>query len=177
MDIRSVPCHLSSMTPSNDTPLPSRKRPSRNSVRGNSDNRPIVLFVTVNAARRQRVFDHPAAMDCLLDAWRNAQDWLVSRYMIMPDHVHLLCVPGRIPVPDFHRWMKYWKGKASLSFPLPHSHPLWQRQCWDTQLRCGEHFSAKWEYIRANPVRKGLVAHADDWPFQGTLFPIVWLEH
>ncbi len=158
------------------TAFHSRKRPSRNSVHG-GDGHPVVLFVTVNAEHRQRVFDHPAAVDCMLDAWRNARDWLVSRYVIMPDHVHLLCVPGGIPVPDFHRWMKYWKAKVALSFPLPHSHPLWQRQCWDTQLRGGEHFSAKWEYIRANPVRKGLVANPDDWPYQGMLFPVAWLEH
>lgn len=162
------------MTSSDNTPYPTRRRPSRNSVHEPLDNRTVLLFVTVNAARRQRVFDHPAAVDCLLDAWRNAKDWLVCRYMVMPDHVHLLCTPGAIPTPDFHRWMHFWKSLAARTFPLPHARPLWQRQCWDTQIRAGEHFSAKWEYIRNNPVRKGLVAHPDDWPFQGTLFPFHW---
>ena len=169
-------CHPFSMFHSDDTAFPVRKRPSRNSVGGLFFDRPIALFVTVNANRRQRVLAHPAAVACLLDAWKNAQDWLVSRYIVMPDHVHFLCVPGRIPVPDFHRWMKYWKAMVALSFPLLHARPLWQRQCWDTQLRDGEHFSAKWEYLRANPVRKGLVARADDWPYQGTLCPMAWLE-
>ena len=162
------------MTTYENTSHPSRKRPSRNSVLEPLDNRSVLLFVSVNADRRQCVFDHPDAVQCLLAAWRDARDWLVTRYMVMPDHVHILCTPGRIPTPDFHRWMKYWKAKVSLSFPRPHTRPLWQRQCWDTQVRSGEDFSEKWEYIRANPVRKGLVSHPDDWPYQGTLFPFFW---
>ncbi|MBR4188575.1 MAG: hypothetical protein IKQ55_01275 [Kiritimatiellae bacterium] len=158
-------------------PLPSRRRPSRNSVHERpGDRRPVILFVTAVADHRQPVFAHPDAHACLLDAWRAAKDWLVCRYVIMPDHIHLLCCPGALPVPDFHRWMKYWKAKVSFSFPLPHSRPLWQRQCWDTQIRAGEHFSAKWEYLRANPVRKGLVATPNDWPYQGELFSIPWRD-
>lgn len=52
--------------------------------------------------------------------------------------------------------------------------PLWQRQCWDTQLRTGESYDAKWDYVRNNPVRKGLVASPDDWPFQGELNVLSW---
>lgn len=154
--------------------IPSRRRPSRNSVRVPFDNRSVLLFVAVAANHRQCVLAHPAAVDCLLDAWRNACDWLVVRYMVMPDHVHFLCIPGAIPIPDFHRWMHYWKSLAARTFPLPHACPLWQRQCWDTQIRSGEHFSGKWKYIRANPVRKALVRHPDEWPYQGSLFPFRW---
>ena len=162
------------MTIPENTPFPTRERPSRNSVLTPLDNRSVLLFVTVNTNHRQRVFDHPAAVDCLLSAWRNARDWLVGRYMVMPDHVHLLCAPGRNPMPDFHRWMHFWKSLAARTFPLPHSLPLWQRQCWDTQIRQGEPFSEKWEYIRANPVRKGLVTRSEDWTYQGTLFHLAW---
>lgn len=95
----------------------------------------------------------------------------------MPDHVHLLCCPGTLPVPDFHTWMKYWKTLVARTFPVPHVRPLWQRQCWDVQIRTGENFAEKWAYIRANPVRKGLVSRADDWPYQGELFPIPWLSY
>ena len=156
------------------SPFTSRRRPSRNSVLERSDNQSVLLFVTVCANHRQRVFAHPSARDCLLAAWNDAQDWRIARYMVMPDHIHLLCFPGDSPIPDFHRWLKYWKAKVALSFPLPHARPLWQRQCWDTQIRQGEHFSEKWAYIRANPVRKGLVARPEDWPYQGTLHAFSW---
>ena len=52
--------------------------------------------------------------------------------------------------------------------------PLWQRGCWDVQLRQGESFAAKCEYIRNNPVRAGLVANADEWPYQGRLNNLMW---
>ncbi len=35
---------------------------------------------------------------------------------------------------------------------------------------------AKWEYVRNNPFRKGLVANADDWPYQGVLNDLEWYE-
>jgi hypothetical protein len=52
--------------------------------------------------------------------------------------------------------------------------PLWQRDCWDTQLRRGESYSAKWEYVRHNPVRAGLCAAPDEWPFRGEVNELMW---
>ena len=47
--------------------------------------------------------------------------------------------------------------------------PLWQPGFFDRALRNDESYSQKWEYVRANPVRAGLVARADEWPYQGEL--------
>jgi hypothetical protein len=33
-------------------------------------------------------------------------------------------------------------------------------------LRSDESLSEKWEYVRQNPVRAGLVEHSEDWPYQ-----------
>ena len=56
------------------------------------------------------------------------------------------------------------------------SRPLWkwQSDCWDTQLRNGEQYCEKWEYVRQNPVRERLVATAGEWPWQGELNVLVW---
>ena len=54
--------------------------------------------------------------------------------------------------------------------------PLFQPDCWDRQLRSGESYSQKWQYVRNNPVRKGLVANADDWPYQGEMNVLQWHE-
>ncbi len=32
----------------------------------------------------------------------------------------------------------------------------------------------KWEYIRHNPVRAGLVNDPDDWPYQGEMHVLRW---
>jgi putative transposase len=36
-------------------------------------------------------------------------------------------------------------------------------------LRSSESYSGKWNYVRDNPVRAGLIASADDWPYFGTI--------
>ena len=51
----------------------------------------------------------------------------------------------------------------------------WQEgKPWDTRLRRSESYQEKWQYVRENPVRKGLVENADDWPYQGMLNVLPW---
>jgi len=52
--------------------------------------------------------------------------------------------------------------------------PVFQRDCWDTQLRRGESYHDKWEYVRNNPVRRGLAESADTWPYWGVINELVW---
>ena len=153
---------------------PVRKHPSRNSVHTTRDNRAIILFVTVVTNKRQCVLDDGSVQSVLLDVWQNTKGWVVGRYTIMPDHIHFFCAPTEYPPSDFHVWMACWKRMVSNRFPCPHALPLWQRDCWDTQLRCGESYAGKWEYVRANPVRRGLVESAEAWPYQGGLNVLTW---
>jgi putative transposase len=72
--------------------------------------------------------------------------------------------------------MRYWKGQLSKRLKA-HENGLrvtWQSDHWDTRLRSEASYDAKWDYVRNNPVRKGLVAAADDWPYQGTLHDLRW---
>ena len=69
--------------------------------------------------------------------------------------------------------MCYWKSRATIGIGK-HKGEVWQRDHWDTQLRRGESYDEKWEYIRNNPVRHGYVNNADDWPFQGVLNELRW---
>ena len=63
---------------------------------------------------------------------------------------------------------------AARTEPRPPMHHLFQMQCWDTQLRTGESYAQKWEYVRNNPVRKGLCQVPEDWPYQGELNVLAW---
>ena len=54
--------------------------------------------------------------------------------------------------------------------------PIWQIDAWDTQLRTGDSYSAKWAYVRNNPVRHKLVSSAEDWPYQGEIHTLLWHE-
>jgi hypothetical protein len=46
---------------------------------------------------------------------------------------------------------------------------LWQREFFDHVLRSSESYSGKWNYVRDNPVRAGLVSTADEWQYAGEI--------
>ena len=88
----------------------------------------------------------------------------VGGYVIMPDHLHLF-VRGQH---DFRlaTWARLLKQALRKSFPRM-EHPLWQRGFFDHVLRNDESYSQKWQYVRANPVRAGLVTDPDAWSYAG----------
>jgi putative transposase len=91
----------------------------------------------------------------------------------MPDHIHFFCAPNGMEVPSLEVWMRYWKSIATRNLEQPGG-SVWQRHHWDRQLRRGESYDAKWDYVRDNPVWHGLVSTADEWPYQGELNELRW---
>ncbi len=137
------------------------------------DGRPVIVFLTVCTKDRKPVLARPEVHRLLRDVWQEAASWLVGRYVIMPDHLHLFCAPGGHPV-DLARWVTYWKSLSTRRWPWPEEKPVWQRDFWDTQLRRGEKYEEKWAYVLENPVRKGLVKDAAEWPYAGELNVLPW---
>jgi len=64
--------------------------------------------------------------------------------------------------------------------PSRHTHSAvklpwrWQSDMWDVQIRSGEHYHEKWEYVRQNPLRAGLVQEPDEWPWNGEVNNLQW---
>ena len=50
----------------------------------------------------------------------------------------------------------------------------WQTGFFDHVLRSGESYGEKWEYVRMNPVRAGLAARPEDWPYAGEIEVLRW---
>jgi len=98
---------------------------------------------------------------------------MVGRYVVLPDHIHLFCSPGTYPAKPLIPWVRYWKSVVTKSTEAGPD-ALWEKDHWDTQLRREDSYAAKWEYVRHNPVRHGLVSRADDWPYQGEMHSLVW---
>jgi REP element-mobilizing transposase RayT len=102
----------------------------------------------------------------------------VGRYVIMPDHVHLF-VRG-----DRSFTLSSWIGglKRGMCVALlketqatrlpPQRTAFWQPGFFDHILRSDESYAEKWNYVRDNPVRAGLVRTADEWPYQGEIVVI-----
>jgi putative transposase len=151
-------------------------------------NQATILFVTVCTQDRRPVLACPPMHALLREAWSRAERWRVGRYMIMPDHVHLFCSPADRESENVKHWVAYWKGLVARALeghgPLapspggpaatPAGTGLWQRDCWDTQLRDARHYGEKWAYVAMNPVRKGLAARPEDWPYQGEVGLLQW---
>ena len=91
----------------------------------------------------------------------------VGRYVIMPDHVHFFV---RRPN-DFQlgRWVGMLKQALAKHIALAGTSPIWQRGFFDHVLRNDESYAQKWNYVRENPVRAGLVTNAEDWPYSGEI--------
>ncbi len=138
--------------------------------------RPIIIFLTVCTAAKKPILANDETHNLLLSAWSDARAWLVGRYVIMPDHVHLFCAPGSMDATTLARWVRYWKTLVSRRCPRPQEQPIWQKSCWDTQLRRGEAYAEKWEYVRHNPVRAGLCEDPEAWPYQGEINVLAWRD-
>jgi putative transposase len=95
----------------------------------------------------------------------------VGRYVIMPDHLHLfVCGPD-----DFRlgQWIGMLKQHlAKVIERTETSRPIWQRGFFDHLLRSAESYGQKWNYVRENSVRAGLVEKAEDWPYAGEIIII-----
>ena len=145
--------------------------PSRDHV-----NQSIIQYVTVDVAKRRPLLANPLSARVILVAWKAANYWLVGRYVLMPDHLHLFCAPAVFPPTPLQQWVLYWRAEATRRWPMPAEKPIWQKDFFDRQLRSGESYREKWDYVWRNPVRAGLVAHPEDWPYQGELNILQWHE-
>lgn len=150
--------------------LPVRKRPAHGVHI--IPYQPTIVFLTVCTSDHTPWLATPAVHDLLRTVWQEADAWLVGRYVIMPGHLHLFCAPGASDI-TLDNWVRYWKSQ----FTKRHGDPRhrWQDGHWDTRLRNGESYDAKWEYVRDNPRRHGLVKRASQWPYQGEIHELPWM--
>jgi putative transposase len=151
-----------------------------------------VFFVTACTHQRKRLLANEAvhtafiAFSALAFSTRNIA---VGRYVIMPDHIHLfVCGPEDF---ELGRWMGGLKQHLQKAIVERHAEelrpasptgrrlqkrvirpPVWQRGFFDHVLRNEESYAQKWDYVRDNPLRAGLVANADDWPYAGEIITI-----
>jgi len=125
-----------------------------------------LVYLTVTTDRRSRWLATEEPRRLLVESWQAARGWLVGYYILMPDHLHCLCAPGEGNY-TIERWIAYWKDQ----FGKKHRHEGWdwQPRGWHHHLRSDESYEEKLHYMRNNPVVAGLVARAEDWPWQGVV--------
>ncbi len=86
-------------------------------------------------------------------------------FVIMPDHVHLLIeVGGDMTI---EKAMQLIKGRFShrLSHEFGNKSEVWQRGFTEAQVLNKKDFEAHRAYIAENPIKAGLVASTEEYPF------------
>jgi REP element-mobilizing transposase RayT len=132
---------------------------------------PTIIFLTVCTKERRPLLASPEMHNHLREAWSDSSRWLVGRYMILPDHLHLFCSPLADCNIPLERWVAFWKNAVARKWKATQKTPetLWQKEFWDRRLRADESYNQKWDYVRNNPVRHGLCQKTEDWPHQGEI--------
>ena len=156
-----------------DEQYPDRKRPVHLPSLA-TGNRSSIQYITVCTKYRRPILANERLHQLLRQLWNDSSVYMVGRYVIMPDHIHLFCAPNSLSSPPLSRWVEYWKSRFATKAKLDLKGKLWQRDYWDRELRSGDSYSEKWAYVRNNPVRAGLVKKAEDWPFAGEIFQLSW---
>ena len=139
-------------------------------------NNPL-YFVTCCTERRRHLLTNARIYLAFIEFGERAYNVFgiaLGRYVIMPDHLHLFCAPNTLPSKSLKNWIAFWKNHVTRAWPRRDQVPIWQREFWDRQLRRGESYGEKWDYVENNPVRHGYVAHAEDWRYKGELNVLEW---
>ena len=87
--------------------------------------------------------------------------WCFELLVLMPDHLHgILSISERRKLDmEIRSWKRWIAATSGVTF---------QKGFFDHRLRGSESARGKWNYVSLNPVRKGLIEKAEDWPFRWT---------
>lgn len=136
-------------------------------------------FVTFSCYRRRRLLDHDRAKRVVLGVLNSQlgrQDGRCVGFVVMPDHVHAVV---RFPEPgQIGHFLKPWKPRGSVQIKrlmrsrsvryagtIDLTEPVWRAGYYDFNLFTEREVEEKLADMPRDPVRAGLVAKAEDWPW------------
>ena len=144
--------------------------PHARRLRGGRSSAPFqTYFVTKCVKERRPILAAAAAAEIVIESLahvrRQGQIKLLA-FVIMPDHYHavFLLLPGA----DLSGLMRRIGAHTGLQIrrTLDLGHLVWQGDgFYDHACRTDKEVLDAVDYVHDNPVRKGLVALAEDWPF------------
>ena len=83
----------------------------------------------------------------------------------MPNHIHLLIEILSGGLKTNLESFKGWTGRSAGRILQLEKHRFWQREWFDHWVRSPEEAAGIVDYIRNNPVKAGLVARFEEWPY------------
>jgi len=180
----------SPVAPATKTSTSSPAAPAAGKVKASHKARAGHLFVSATTHRRLPLFRYRPACEIFvqnLEFYRRKYGFRLHAYVLMPNHFHLLVdFPPNSSLVDFLRDFKsvvglrivQWAKGENLIKLLSHlavsrvprrrkdaRHAVWQRDSHLTPLLSERIIRQKLRYIHENPVRAGLVAAPEDYPY------------
>jgi putative transposase len=96
--------------------------------------------------------------------YRREHKFLLHRFVVMRDHVHLLLSPLGEDLPRAVQLIKggfSYRAKKELCVGFE----IWERGYVDHRIRDANDYWRHVEYIDQNPIRAGIVIQPDDYPY------------
>jgi len=124
-------------------------------------------FVSVSTWSRRSLLHTDRMARLFIDTlyrYRGRQKFLLHEFVVMPDHVHALLTPIAITLERAVQFIKggfSYRVKKELGLNLE----VWERGYVDHRIRDSVDYEQHVEYIRQNPVKAGIVVHAEDYAY------------
>jgi len=131
-------------------------------------------FITADTFQKHSLFQSQGLAELFLQVlfhYRSQHKYLLHEFVVMPDHFHLLITPTL----TLERALQLIKGGFSFRAKkeLGFGGEIWEKSFHDRRVRSWEQYCAFRRYIHLNPVRKGLVSRAEDYPYSSARSGVV----
>lgn len=127
-----------------------------------------VYLVTTVCHERRPHFVSAEQADPVVALLREDRLWRDSTalcWVLLPDHLHIVLQLGTSE--PLSKLMNRVKSLTARAAGIPGSMPIWMRGFHDRALRREEDLGAVVRYVSANPLRAGLVAVGQAYPYLG----------
>ncbi|MCH2209431.1 MAG: transposase [Lentisphaerales bacterium] len=119
------------------------------------------------------ILSNPEVAQLVIENWYffHYKRYDLVSYVVMPNHVHILIkiFKNQKLSEIIHSWKSYTANQiretlgAGWQPAIPGT--VWQKEYWDRFIRDENHLNKAISYILNNPVKAGLVAKPEDWPW------------
>jgi REP element-mobilizing transposase RayT len=144
--------------------------PHARRLRGGRMSAPFqAYFVTKCTEARRPILAVPAAAEIAIESLAHTRQQgriKLLAFVVMPDHYHAVfsLLPGHDLSDLMRRIGSYTANRIRRTLDL--DHPVWQPDgFFDRACRHDKEVYDAVEYVHDNPVRKGLIAVPEEWPF------------
>jgi putative transposase len=128
-------------------------------------------FVTSRTWESRKLFIAEPICQVFVDTllrYRQDGAFALHAFVLMPDHFHILLTPAQDKT--LERAVQLIKGGSAHALGKERQlrFPVWQRGFSDHRVRDAADYAVHIRYIEQNPVRKGMVAEAAEYPWSST---------